>query len=46
MRERGGGRPPMRRGGEQMSVREVPNHVKGCAYLMERNSRRENSEPK
>ena len=36
----------MRRGGERMSVREVPNHVKGDAYLMERNSSRENSEPK
>ena len=36
----------MRRGGERMSVREVPNHVTGCIYLMERNSRRENSESK
>ena len=36
----------MRRGGERTSVGEVPNHVKGGAYLMERNSRRENSEPK
>ena len=36
----------MRRGGERRSAREVPNHVNGDAYLMERNSRRENSEPK
>ena len=36
----------MRRGEERTNVREVPNHVKGGAYLMERNSKRENSEPK
>ena len=46
MSERGGERTPMRRGGEHMDVREVPNHVKGDTHLMERKSRREKSKPR